>query len=56
MDSLQNLREKKQSLLEKIKHTYVESHKKKLKDELLALEAEMAAAQSELEKRQVKLF
>jgi hypothetical protein len=38
MDSLQNLREKKQSL------------------EILALEAEMAAAQSELEKRQVKLF
>ena len=54
--SLLDVKKKKQSLLEQIKHTYVGSHKKKLEEELIALEAKIAAVQGELEERQVKLF
>lgn len=53
---MNNLRKKKTLLLEQLRHTYVESRQKKIKEQILALDAEMAAAQSELEKRQVKLF
>ncbi|HPJ26802.1 MAG TPA: hypothetical protein PLD93_03910 [Synergistaceae bacterium] len=42
--------------MEQLRHTYVESYQKKLKDEILALDAEIAAAQKELDKRQRKLF
>jgi len=54
--SLSEINKKKQFLLEQLRHTYVESHQKKLKDEILALDAEIAAAQKELDKRQRKLF
>ncbi len=54
--SLSEINKKKQFLLEQLRHTYVESYQKKLKDEILALDAEIAAAQKELDKRQRKLF
>jgi hypothetical protein len=53
---MDSLRKKRQSLLEQLRHTYVESFQKKIKEQILALDVEIAAAQKEMEERQRRLF